>query len=234
MGAADTLAFNGAAESDGSFDVLSGAGNDVLTGGAQADTFDLSHGGNDNVHGNNGNDTFLMGGALTVADSIDGGAGNDTLVLNGGYSAGLTFGAAMMTNVETLQVTAGNSYNLTLDNANVAAGQTLTVDATGLTVSDQLIFNGGAEINGGFLFKFAGGYSAGRSTHRQHDDRAGERGLHRNGVRKHVGAQRRLFHRFDLRLRFAREYRHPQARRGPQLQLDHRRRQCGIRRGSCW
>src|SRR5262249_19261941 len=146
------LTFDGSAENDGGFVLIGGAGNDVLTGGAQADTFDLSHGGNDTVHGNAGNDIFNAGAALTAADSIDGGAGNDTLVLNGDYSHGFGFGASMLTSVETLQLTAGHSYNLTSDHGNVASGATFTVDASTLGAGDSLTFSGAAETNGQFLF----------------------------------------------------------------------------------
>jgi hypothetical protein len=81
LAAGDALTFNGAAETNGSFGFVAGAGSDTLTGGAQADTFDLTHGGNDTAQGGGGNDTFTLGAALTSADSIDGGAGSDTVSL---------------------------------------------------------------------------------------------------------------------------------------------------------
>src|SRR5262249_48562873 len=71
LGAADALVFNGAEETDGGFAFVGGAGNDTLTGGAQADTFDLSHGGTDAAHGGDGDDVFNAGAALTAGDSID-------------------------------------------------------------------------------------------------------------------------------------------------------------------
>jgi Ca2+-binding RTX toxin-like protein len=150
LGSGNALTFNGAAETDGSFAFVAGAGNDALTGGGQADSFDLSHGGNDTAHGGAGNDTFTMGAAFTAADQIDGGTGSDTLILNGDYSAGLTFTAATMANVETLKLTGGNGYSLTLNDANVAAGQVLSVDASALGGSAALTFNGTAESNGSF------------------------------------------------------------------------------------
>jgi Ca2+-binding RTX toxin-like protein len=153
LGASDVLTFNGAAETDGSFTIYDGAGNDVLTGGAGADSFILQKGGNDIAHGGAGNDSFKVYGALTAADQIDGGSGSDTVILNGNYSGGLVLGAATITNVETLTFTAGFSYNLTENNANVASGQTLTVNASSLGVSDSLTFNGAAETDGKFLFK---------------------------------------------------------------------------------
>ncbi|HEX3675679.1 MAG TPA: calcium-binding protein [Rhizomicrobium sp.] len=148
--AGHSLVFNGAAETDGSFIIRGGAGNDTLTGGAQADTFNLLTGGNDKVHGGGGDDTIAMGATLTAADCLDGGAGNDTVTLNGDYSAGVVFGATTLTNVETLSLAAGHSYNLTTNDANVAAGATLTVDGSALGASDSLVFNGAAETDGKF------------------------------------------------------------------------------------
>jgi Ca2+-binding RTX toxin-like protein len=160
LGAADALTFNGAAETNGSFAVTGGAGNDTLSGGSQADSFDLSLGGNDTVHAGDGADTINAGAALTAADTIDGGAGSDVLILNGDYSAGLTLGAATMTAVETLRFTAGHSYAVTSNDANVASAQTLTVDGSGLGASDTLTFNGNAETNGSFAITGGAGNDA--------------------------------------------------------------------------
>jgi Ca2+-binding RTX toxin-like protein len=157
LGAGDVLTFNGAAETDGNFIINGGAGNDVLTGGAGNDTFNLATGGTDTATGGAGNDTFNMGAALIATDKINGGAGNDTVVLNGDYSAGLVLSASTITNVETLSLVAGHSYNLTTNNTNVAAGQTLTVDGSALGVSDTLTFNGAAENNGNFIINGGAG-----------------------------------------------------------------------------
>ncbi|HEV2563374.1 MAG TPA: NF038122 family metalloprotease [Rhizomicrobium sp.] len=153
LGASNVLTFNGAAETNGQFTIYDGAGNDVLTGGANNDTFNMQKGGNDIVHGGAGNDSISMYGMLTAADQIDGGTGTDNVILNGNYSGGLALGASTITNVETLTFTAGFSYNLTENNANVASGQTLTVNGSSLGVSDSLTFNGAAETDGKFLFK---------------------------------------------------------------------------------
>src|SRR6201999_4432542 len=69
------ITLNGAAETDGSFAMIGGTGNDVLTGGAMADSFDLSHGGSDTVHAGGGDDTFTMGTGFNTSDTLDGGAG---------------------------------------------------------------------------------------------------------------------------------------------------------------
>src|SRR5690242_10060317 len=97
------------------------AGDDNLVGTTSADNFDLSQGGNDTASGANGADIFLFAGTLTAADRVDGGSGSDTVRLNGDYSAGLLLGATTLLNVETIQLSAGNSYALTTDDANVAA-----------------------------------------------------------------------------------------------------------------
>ncbi len=146
--AGDILAFDGSAETNGRFTLLGGAGNDVLTGGSGADHFDLTKGGTDTANGGAGDDSFVFGGALTSADHIDGGSGADMVTLNGDYSAGLTFSATTMVNVETLALSGTHSYALTMSDATVAAGQVLTVMANTLTHS--LTFDGSAEQDGSF------------------------------------------------------------------------------------
>jgi hypothetical protein len=151
LGAGDSLTFNGAAESDGRLLFYGGAGNDTLTGGAKSDRFNLTTGGNDTVHGGDGNDIIVFGAAFTTSDVVDGGAGRDTLELNGTYTP-YVFGAGQLTGVETLKLDAGHNYGLTTNDANVAAGNTLTVDASALTSSNTLGFNGSFETNGSFNF----------------------------------------------------------------------------------
>jgi len=147
--AGDVLIFDGSVETDGRFALLGGAGNDVLTGGAGADHFDLTKGGNDIANGGDGDDTFDFGATLTSADHVDGGAGNDKVTLNGDYSAGLTFSATTMVNVESLALTGAHGYALTMSDATVAAGQVLTM--TGKTLTHALIFDGSAEQDGSFV-----------------------------------------------------------------------------------
>lgn len=148
LGRNHSLIFNGSAETNGSFDVTGGAGADTLTGGLGADIFRIHLGGNDVVSGGGGADVIQAGAALTAADQIDGGAGVDTLVLNGNYAAGLTFGATTLTNVEQIQLTAGFSYSLTLNDATVAAGEALLIDGSQLGVAHTLQVNGSAETSG--------------------------------------------------------------------------------------
>ncbi|HEY2070344.1 MAG TPA: calcium-binding protein [Rhizomicrobium sp.] len=153
----NALTFDGSAETDGVFSITGGAGNDVITGGAGADTFDFSKGGEDQINGNAGADILNAGAALDSGDTINGGAGTDTLNFNGDYSTGLVLGATTVTNVETFNFSDGHSYNITTDDATVAAGQTLTVTASALTGSNALVFNGAAETDGIFTITSGAG-----------------------------------------------------------------------------
>ena len=147
--AGDVFVFDGSAETDGRFTLLGGSGNDVLTGGADADHFDLTKGGNDAANGGAGDDTFAVGATLSVADKIDGGTGTDKVTLNGDYSAGLTFSATTMVNVETLQLLGTHGYTLTTSDATVGTGQVLAV--IGKTLTHGLTFDGSAEQDGSFV-----------------------------------------------------------------------------------
>src|ERR1051326_539454 len=132
-------------------------GDDTLTGTDSGDSFDLSQGGNDTAYGLGGNDVFTFGDAFTAADSIDGGDGKDILELNGDYSAGVVFGAATMVNIEEIDLVNGHTYSLTLDDANVAAGQTLSVVMLSGGSPSSLLFDGSRETDGNFIVDGTGG-----------------------------------------------------------------------------
>jgi Ca2+-binding RTX toxin-like protein len=142
--------FDGSAETDGSFNVIGGSGDDNLTGGAGADTFHLELGGVDTASGGGGNDRFFMGASLTAADQIEGGAGFDTVYVNG--ATAVTFTATTITDIEKIVLGAGHSYNFIENDANVAAGQSLTIDASALGAGNRLQFHGDAETDGTFTF----------------------------------------------------------------------------------
>jgi Ca2+-binding RTX toxin-like protein len=59
---AETLTFNGGAETDGSYRVAGGAGADTITGGAQADIL-IGRNGGDMLRGGAGNDLFRIDAA---------------------------------------------------------------------------------------------------------------------------------------------------------------------------
>lgn len=158
LGAGDNLTFNGSAETDGKLQVVDGAGDDVLTGGAGDDLFELSRGGQNIINGGAGDDKiFYFGNYFAPTEQVNGGAGNDELILSGKYSAGLTFTATTMSNVETFIVSDGFDYDVTFVDANVAAGKTLTVSAADsspitqpLTSDFSARFDGSAELDGSF------------------------------------------------------------------------------------
>jgi len=148
----------------GAGDWLAGNASDNTLGGTGgSDLFMLQQGGNDSASGGGGDDGFYLGAALSALDSLDGGAGtNDQLGLQGNY-AGLTLGAGNLVNIEALVLLPGSDtrfgdtannvydYNLTTVDANVAAGQTLTVNWNTLRAGEDVTFNGAAETDGKFL-----------------------------------------------------------------------------------
>jgi hypothetical protein len=150
---------------DGSGDQLWGdSGVNAITGTAGNDFFDVSQGGEDTVNGLGGNDGFYFGAALTAGDSVDGGAGtNDQVGLQGNYGSPFVLGAGNLVNVETLVLLPGNDsrfgdtsgafydYDITSVDANVAAGQRLTINFNTLRAGEDVIFNGSAELDGSFL-----------------------------------------------------------------------------------
>jgi Ca2+-binding RTX toxin-like protein len=152
LGAADTLTFNGSAETDGTFFFVGGAGNDMFTGGAGGDTFDLTHGGHDTATGNGGNDKFNFAAALEASDRISGGAGSDTVTVKGDYTSGLVLTSTLMSTVERLVVGTGHNNAFTSDDTLIAAGDTFTVDGSGLSAASRLQFTGSAETDGHFHF----------------------------------------------------------------------------------
>ena len=158
LGAGNVLTFDGSAQKFGALGITGGAGNDVLAGGAQADGFDLSEGGNDTVHGGLGIDDFHLGGKLNAGDAIDGGAGTDFVTLDGDYSAGVAFSSTTLRHVEVLVLETGHSYKLTTADGTVSAGAAgLTVDALALVAGDDLNFDGSAETNGYFQVRLGAG-----------------------------------------------------------------------------
>ncbi|MCX7096080.1 MAG: calcium-binding protein [Methylobacter sp.] len=156
LGVADTLTVYGSSETNGGLVLLggagadtlySGSGNDSLSGGDGNDLLNIAATGIDSVQGGKGDDLIQAGALLSAQDKIDGGSGLDALNLTGATS--LVFAAKTLVNVEKIVVGAGFSYNLTLNNATVAAGKSLTVDASALTApTTSLSLDGSAETNG--------------------------------------------------------------------------------------
>ncbi|MFN3387867.1 MAG: M10 family metallopeptidase C-terminal domain-containing protein [Allosphingosinicella sp.] len=137
-------------------DTLTGnAANNVLDGGAGNDSFILTEGGDDTAIGGDGDDTFTLGATFTAADRISGGAGYDRVNLAGSYSAGIRLTSEILSGVESIVLgSAGGkgyfSYNLTVTDSVVAAGETLSVDGSALRFGETLMFYGQTENDGAF------------------------------------------------------------------------------------
>ncbi len=136
----------------GSKSVVAASGQTIDdSGSTTGDYFDLSSGGNLAATGGSGNDGFYFGANFTATDHVDGGAGgNNQIGLSGNYAAGLILGAATMTNIQVIACLPGFNYNLTTDDANVAANATLTIWAVKLAAANTLTFDGSAETDGKF------------------------------------------------------------------------------------
>ncbi len=146
--AGEDFTFDGSAESNGTFLVYGGHGVDVLKGGAGADVF------------------FFEGGRWGAGDRVDGGGGRDALVISAG--SGLTrieFAANALANIESISLnnhfatdaTQKPSYQLVLDNGNVAAGATLIVNGSSIPYGQVVGIDGRAELDGNLILIGGGG-----------------------------------------------------------------------------
>jgi Ca2+-binding RTX toxin-like protein len=115
-------------------------------------TFTFSQNLNETLNGTGEDDEFFAGADFTAFDRAFGGAGFDTLHLAGNYAGGVTFAADTLQSIEKIAVSAGYSYRLVTHDANVAAADTLTVDASALERGSgrSLYFDGSAETDGSF------------------------------------------------------------------------------------
>ncbi|MDP1786092.1 calcium-binding protein [Nitrosomonas sp.] len=153
------LSFNGAAETDGDFNLTSSAAaNDTITGGNNDDSITCGT-GTDVIAGSAGDDTltFAASTGLTTADTVDGGTGIDTISLTGTTAVTAT-NFDNVSNIEVISFThTTTNVAITTQDILVAAGATLTLQATTLTTG-ILTFNGSAETNG--TFNITGGGAA--------------------------------------------------------------------------
>lgn len=95
------------------------------------------------------NKTLLEGGPGNWPEL---GAGpNDMLALSGDFSAGFAL-PTDPAGLDLVSLGAGSDYNLTAADGNVAAGETLTIDAMPLGSGGRVIFDGSAEGDGSFVF----------------------------------------------------------------------------------
>jgi Ca2+-binding RTX toxin-like protein len=140
----EDFTFNGSAETDASFVVYGGKGQDTLTGGLGNDIF------------------FYAEERFASGDTVNGGAGYDGMFLRGNYT--IDFNApgytGLFTNIENLTLTSATDeryargggtefdYNLTLSDAIVGAGQELTVSGALLMVTETMVLDGSQETDG--------------------------------------------------------------------------------------
>jgi len=170
----NTLTWNGAAETDGQFSILGSGQADTITGGNQADTIVSGTGadslvagnGNDSILSGDGNDTITLGGTgsdiidagigndlivaanfFTSADTLDGGAGSDVLNFTDSTGTTQTDDLDWVTQVETIVLGDSLTSIIAVDTL-VASGITLNLNASSLTGSNTLTWDGSAESNG--------------------------------------------------------------------------------------
>jgi predicted extracellular nuclease len=138
-------------------DVYYGNGADnTITGTDGNNVFIVNQGGNDTIIAKGGNDYIYHGDTLTAADSNNGGAGTDVIGLIGNYE--LTLGVNSLVGIERLAMYSGSliggphvNYSITTVDANVAAGERLSVMGNTLLSDEKLVFNGSAETDGSFF-----------------------------------------------------------------------------------
>lgn len=120
-------------------------------------TVHVTGGGTVALSGGSADDTFAFDGNFAARDKINGGGGNDTLTLNGAYGNGVTFAADTVQSVETIALAAGHDFKLTTADGTVAAGETMTIDASALAATNTLRFDGSAESDGTFVLRGGAG-----------------------------------------------------------------------------
>ncbi|HWA29867.1 MAG TPA: hypothetical protein VG867_02155, partial [Rhizomicrobium sp.] len=142
LSASEHLIFFGSAS-----DVLGGLGNDRIDLSSYSGPATVvESGGNDNIIGGSGDDVFGFGSSFTADDRIDGGGGTNTLNLSGHDPANTVMTASTLQNIQNINIDSGH-FNFTTNDANVAAGQTLSI----ISQSAHLDFDGSGETDGNFF-----------------------------------------------------------------------------------
>lgn len=100
------------------------------------------------ITGSAQDDTFAFGTQLSNGDTVNGGAGNDTITFKDSNAA--TSDLDNVTNVEVVKILDGASANVTTVEALVGFGKSLTVDASAVTSSYTVTWDGSLETNGTF------------------------------------------------------------------------------------
>jgi Ca2+-binding RTX toxin-like protein len=150
--AGEDFTFNGSGETDASFVVYGGRGEDALLGGRGNDVF-----------------FFAEDGRFAPGDAVDGGPGYDGLFLRGNYTIDFNdpgYSGALR-NLENLTLSSigderyargGGTdfdYDIVWANALLGAGGSITVNGALLQANETMNFDGSAETDGSFRI-FAG------------------------------------------------------------------------------
>lgn len=151
----NSLTFDGGEETDGSFKIHSGGGDDNLTGGNRSDEFFLRKGGTDIVAGGSGHDVFHMGGSFDATDYIFGSTGFDTLELSGlyydlGTGDPFVITGSMIDGIDRIVLVDGGEYRLKFTDDVMGPDNVLEIVGSGVTNSDFL-FDGSEELEGRFI-----------------------------------------------------------------------------------
>ncbi|HTQ14143.1 MAG TPA: bluetail domain-containing putative surface protein, partial [Rhizomicrobium sp.] len=131
LGASDNLTFDGSAETDGNLVLIGGAGADVLTGGAQSDTFQF-----DQVSDSTGTgyDTITNIDFSSDLISLDAGAAApvaiDAAITSGALSTA-SFDSDLAAAVDAGHLAAGDAVLFTADSGTLSGHTFLVVDHNG-------------------------------------------------------------------------------------------------------
>ncbi|MEL7088491.1 MAG: hypothetical protein AAGL98_08650, partial [Planctomycetota bacterium] len=139
----------------------------TLDASAETDGLIFTFGGlgNESVTGSDNDDGFFFGtGFFGSGDQLDGHLGMfDSVGLQGDYSAPLVIGPNQFVSIELLVLLSSTdarfgagssslfSYDVSMDDGNVASGQSMTISANTLIAGETFTFDGSAETDGFFL-----------------------------------------------------------------------------------
>jgi hypothetical protein len=147
----EDFTFNGSTETDGGFLVFAGFGIDRLTGS------DSSH----------GDVFFFEAGRFGQGDLINGGLGDDAVIISGVAAGEAILSATIFSgtfqSIEALSVNgrfasdpnARPSYQMVLENGNIASGAQLIVNASSLSATQTFSFDA-SQVTTGSLLLFGG------------------------------------------------------------------------------
>ncbi len=150
----DGIFINGPMESGDTIDMGGGSDTVTLNYGANGNTVYITN--VESLLGSTGNDHVSINGTELVSGvALDGGSGTDELIILAN-SGNLTRTAAQLAGIsafESWRLASGVSYDLTLNDYNVSSGNTLSIDATGMSQNQRLdasaITNGHVNFTGG-------------------------------------------------------------------------------------